>query len=344
MYLASTSINASVRLQSDRETYPSAESFLPPGYILTSQRCPKQLNSGERTPAPFVVGARKDDVEPGTNRLNRREGIDSLTRATPNFRQEIVAPGTDHDLFGSSSSRSGRGAARQRWAPQGPLVASSADRQKRHRVGGRVQSPLNQRRPTILRQMKVMSPRDTSLHRWSQEVHRPLTHRPDRLEEARDYWTIPSTADTQARGEGSLGDICNGSATYDTIGLRFDDIPTLGGVARDATKSVGGVSEITAPLHYIPTPSISVPHEKNLTEKTIKANSTPRANLLAGLKAADHPGQYVTAAEYLAVGRKQIGPRGWETNKPLSLQLYSEGASLAYRTGDINTMNALLDK
>ncbi|EJK55718.1 hypothetical protein THAOC_24519, partial [Thalassiosira oceanica] len=168
--------------------------------------------------------------------------------------------------------------------------------------------------------------------------------RPDRLEEARDYWTIPSTTDTEARGEGSLGDICNGSATYDTIGLRFDDIPTLGGVARDATKSVGGVSEITAPRHYIPTPSISVPQEKNLTDSMIKANSTPRANLLAGLKAADHPGQYVTAAEYLALGRKQIEPRGWETNKPLTLQLYSEGASLAYRTGDTNTMNVLLDE
>ncbi|EJK52519.1 hypothetical protein THAOC_28190 [Thalassiosira oceanica] len=28
----------------------------PPGYIVTTQRCPKQLNSGERTSAPFVVG------------------------------------------------------------------------------------------------------------------------------------------------------------------------------------------------------------------------------------------------------------------------------------------------
>ena len=104
------------------------------------------------------------------------------------------------------------------------------------------------------------------------------------------------------------------------------------------------MSEITAPRHYILTPSISVPQEMNVSETTIKANSTPQANFLAGLTAADHPGHYVDAAEYLALGRKQLGPSGWETDKPLSLQLYCEGASLAYRTGDTSTMDVLLDE
>ncbi|EJK44944.1 hypothetical protein THAOC_36480 [Thalassiosira oceanica] len=151
-------------------------------------------------------------------------------------------------------------------------------------------------------------------------------------------WSIhtPGTHTTAAHDEGSLEEKCSesesDSTAYDTIGLRSSDKPTAGGVARNAAKSIGVVSEITAPLYYIPTPSImvpGVPQEMNLLETTIKANSTLKANLLVGLKAADHPGQYVTAAEYLAFGRKQIGPNGWETDKPLSLQLYSEGACLA---------------
>ena len=114
-------------------------------------------------------------------------------------------------------------------------------------------------------------------------------------------------------------------------------------MAADAASRA--VSEITAPQHYIPTPSINVPQVMDLpAETTIKANSTPKANLLAGLEAADNPGQHVAAAEYLALGRKQLGPSGWETERQLSLQLYSEGASLAYRTGDTDTMNALLNE
>ena len=175
----------------------------------------------------------------------------------------------------------------------------------------------------------------------------------DTPEEAHDSLTVPAITPTTTTngdahgGEGSLEDTCSESdidTPYDTIGLRYDDRPTSGGVAGDATKSAGGVSEITTPLYYIPTPSISVPQTMILSETTMKANSTPHANLLAGLKAADHPGQYVTAAEYLALGRKQIGPSGWETDKLLSLQLYSEGSCLAYRTGDTNTMNVLLDE
>ncbi|EJK68306.1 hypothetical protein THAOC_10527, partial [Thalassiosira oceanica] len=117
---------------------------------------------------------------------------------------------------------------------------------------------------------------------------------------------------------------------------------------RNSTLTVVGriPDDEISDLPYIPTPSISVPQEMKLPikKKTVKANSTPWANLLAGLEAADHPGQYVAAAEYLALGRKQIGPSGWETDRQLTRQLFSEGASLAFRTGDANTMNALLDE
>ena len=145
-----------------------------------------------------------------------------------------------------------------------------------------------------------------------------------------------TTTNRDAHGdEGSLEGTCSESdidTPYDTIGLRFDDRPTSGGVAGDESKSAGGVSEITAPLYYIPTPSISVPQEMMLSETTIEANSTPHANLLAGLKAADHPGQYVNAAEYLALGRKQIGPRGWE--RPTNRYFYSCTAkALVWRIG-----------
>ncbi|EJK70311.1 hypothetical protein THAOC_08341 [Thalassiosira oceanica] len=171
----------------------------------------------------------------------------------------------------------------------------------------------------------------------------------DTPEEAHDSRTIPTITshDDSSQDDSSLEVTCSESdieTSYDTLGLRSCDKPTSGGVAGDAAKSIGGVSEITEPRHYVPTPSISVPQEMNLLETTIKANITPKANLLAGLEAADHPEQYVAAAEYLALGRKQIGPSGWETDRSLTLQLYSEGANLAYRTGDTNTMNILLDE
>ena len=165
----------------------------------------------------------------------------------------------------------------------------------------------------------------------------------DTQEEARpqESWT---TATTTSHYEDSMEYSTCCESDIDTLGLRHYDKPTSGGVVGYAAKSIGGVSDITAPRHYVPTPSIGVPQALDLIETTIKANSTPKANLLAGLKAANQPDQYVTAAEYLALGRKQIGPSGWETDRPLTLQLYSEGAILAYRTGDTNTMNALLDE
>ncbi|EJK45081.1 hypothetical protein THAOC_36324, partial [Thalassiosira oceanica] len=74
---------------------------------------------------------------------------------------------------------------------------------------------------------------------------------------------VAESSHTAAHDEGSLEEKCSesesDSTAYDTIGLRSSDKPTSGGVARDAAKSIGVVSEITAPLHYIPTPSISVP-------------------------------------------------------------------------------------
>jgi len=90
--------------------------------------------------------------------------------------------------------------------------------------------------------------------------------------------TIHTTAThtTAAHDEGSFEGTDSESdidTPHDTFGIAFDDKPTLGGVAGDPTKSIGGVSEITAPTYYIPNPSISVPQEMTLSvETTIKAN------------------------------------------------------------------------
>ena len=47
--------------------------------------------------------------------------------------------------------------------------------------------------------------------------------------------------------------------SHDTLGIHYEDEPQTGGVLPDATKSVGSISAITTPLHYIPTPQIIVP-------------------------------------------------------------------------------------
>jgi len=47
--------------------------------------------------------------------------------------------------------------------------------------------------------------------------------------------------------------------SHDTLGIHYEDEPQTGGVLPDATKSVGSISAITSPLHYIPTPQIIVP-------------------------------------------------------------------------------------
>ena len=47
--------------------------------------------------------------------------------------------------------------------------------------------------------------------------------------------------------------------SHDTLGIHYEDEPRTGGVLPDATKSVGSISAITSPLHYIPTPQIIVP-------------------------------------------------------------------------------------
>ncbi|EJK71681.1 hypothetical protein THAOC_06856, partial [Thalassiosira oceanica] len=245
-------------------------------------------------------------------------------------RSSSGSPGSAATMGGSSRSSSIRNDASASWSRSTKSIQSEAtDCASSHAQSKSVSIESNG--PEVYLTASMVSRVAETSHESSRSIHTPGTHT------------------TAAHDEGSLEEKCSesesDSTAYDTIGLRSSDKPTSGGVARDAAKSIGVVSEITAPLHYIPTPSISVPgvpQEMNLLETTIKANSTPKANLLAGLKAADYPGQYVTAAEYLAFGRKQIGPSGWETDKPLSLQLYSEGACLAYRTGDISTMEVLL--
>ena len=106
-----------------------------------------------------------------------------------------------------------------------------------------------------------------------------ISRRSDAPEEAHESSrTIHTTAThtTAAHDEGSFEGTDSESdidTPHDTFGIAFDEKPTLGGVAGDPTKSIGGVSEITAPTYYIPNPSISVPQEMTLSvETTIKAN------------------------------------------------------------------------
>ena len=46
---------------------------------------------------------------------------------------------------------------------------------------------------------------------------------------------------------------------HDTLGIHCDDDPELGGVLPDAERSVGVVSAITSPSHYIPVNQVFVP-------------------------------------------------------------------------------------
>ena len=54
----------------------------------------------------------------------------------------------------------------------------------------------------------------------------------------------------------SCGAADDSDDSHDTLGIHYEDEPQTGGVLPDATKSVGSISAITSPLHYIPTPQI----------------------------------------------------------------------------------------
>ena len=152
---------------------------------------------------------------------------------------------------------------------------------------------------------------------------------------------IPSGTSESGTIDSSSGTSESESTQHDTLGLHVDERPNLGGVFSDET--IGGVSTITSPQHYIPAPQICVPKEMNVPMARIQEFGTPRANLQAGLDSLE-AGRLDLAAEHLALGREQVGPSGWEDDKHLTLKLCNEGADLAYMTGDTKTMNDLIDK
>ena len=142
---------------------------------------------------------------------------------------------------------------------------------------------------------------------------------------------------------------------YDTLGIHYDDDPEEGGVLPDAERSVGVVSEITSPSHYIPLGHVCVPalplsilneEVPNMVD-TENSDDDHRANarssLQAGLEAQER-GAFDSAAAIFSLGRKQLGRNGWEVDGETMLKLCSEGAHASYIIDDVNTTNELIDE
>ena len=153
---------------------------------------------------------------------------------------------------------------------------------------------------------------------------------------------------------------------YDTLGIPCDDDPELGGVLPGAERSVGGVSAITSPSHYIPVNQVFVPgpalslsilneevpstnvnvvdgdgEQHSASDDDRRANA--RSSLHAGL-AAQQMGAFDSAAALFILGRKQLGENGWEVDGETMLQLCSEGAHASYIIDDFDTANELVDE
>ena len=62
--------------------------------------------------------------------------------------------------------------------------------------------------------------------------------------------------------------------SYDTLGLHWKDEPREGGVLPNATQSLGGVSDITTPEHYIPCAHIKIPLPKVDEYDSINSSNT----------------------------------------------------------------------
>ena len=149
------------------------------------------------------------------------------------------------------------------------------------------------------------------------------------------------------------------SSKYDTLGIPCDDDPELGGVLPGAERSVGGVSAITSPSHYIPLNQVCVPAlplsilnegevlSTNVVDGDSASDDDRRANarssLHAGL-AAQERGAFDSAAAIFSLGRKQLGENGWEVDGETMLKLCSEGAHASYTIDDFDTMNELVDE
>ena len=153
---------------------------------------------------------------------------------------------------------------------------------------------------------------------------------------------------------------------HDTLGIHCDDDPELGGVLPDAERSVGVVSAITSPSHYIPVNQVCVPgpalslsilneevpstnvnvvdgdgEQHSASDDDRRANA--RSSLHAGL-AAQQMGAFDSAAALFILGRKQLGENGWEVDGETMLKLCSEGAHASYTIDDFDTMNELVDE
>jgi len=151
------------------------------------------------------------------------------------------------------------------------------------------------------------------------------------------------------------------SSKYDTLGIPCDDDPELGGVLPGAERSVGGVSAITSPSHYIPLNQVCVPalplsilnegevlstnlvgrEHSSVSDDDRRANA--RSSLQAGL-AAQERGAFDSAAALFTLGREQLGETGWEVDSETMLQLCSEGAHASYIIDDFDTANELVDE
>ena len=156
--------------------------------------------------------------------------------------------------------------------------------------------------------------------------------------------------------------------SYDTLGLHWEDEPREGGVLPNATQSLGGVSDITSPEHYIPCAHIKIPlpivDEDSLSSNTNLGDSNgtivpvpvvnhekrkkqAEQNLKNGMKAIENS-NFEIAADQFKEGILNLGPNyNWqskEEDNQTALKLYSEGAFACYTTGDFDKMNELIDE
>ncbi|EJK61687.1 hypothetical protein THAOC_17782 [Thalassiosira oceanica] len=112
----------------------------------------------------------------------------------------------------------------------------------------------------------------------------------------------------------------------DTLGIPYDENPEPGGVLPDAERSVGGVSEITAPSHYIPL------NQGKCQEQSAGRPRGPRERSIRFGRGA------------LLAGTETTRGGGWEVDGETMLKLCSEGAHASYTIDDFDTMNQLIDE
>jgi len=79
------------------------------------------------------------------------------------------------------------------------------------------------------------------------------------------------------------------------------------------------------------------------TETDVERDQLAKLNLRAGTKASDN-GAFDTANLYFQAGRDALGSRGWEDDYSTMLDLCSDGANACFLTGDLDTMNELIDE